>query len=85
VLGSLLYIQFGPNINYYYLFGHNFFLGLIMPLVPIFVAKFQFGSFIFFISIWSLFWKFDLNNVVISVSGIVTTLNVVPRVSSSIF
>jgi len=32
--------------------------GLIMSLISIFVAKFQFGlSIFFFISIWSLFWK----------------------------
>jgi len=62
-----------------------FFLGLIMSLVPIFGAKSQFGPSIFFSSQFgSCFGKFDLN-VVLSVSGIVTALNGVPRVSFSIF
>jgi len=44
-----------------------------MPLVYIFVMKSQFGPSIIFISIWSLFWKFDLN-IVISVSGTIIAL-----------
>jgi len=56
-----------------------------MSLVPIFVTKSQFGPSILFSSQFgSWFGKFDFN-VVISVSGTITTLNGVSRVSSSIF
>jgi len=55
-----------------------------MYLVSIFVVKDQFGHSNFFISIWSLFWKIWYNQV-LSISGTVTTLNGVPRVSSWIF
>jgi len=52
-----------------------------MPLVSIFIAKSQFGSYIFFSQFGPCFGKFDLN-LVIFVSGIVTMLNGVPHVSS---
>jgi len=53
-------------------------------LVPIFIAKYQFGPSIFFISIWSLFWEIWCNQVLF-VSGVVTVLNGMPRVSFWIF
>jgi len=45
--------------RYFICFDLNicFYFGLIMLLVPIFVAKSQFAPFIFFISIWFLFWE----------------------------
>jgi len=53
-------------------------------LVKLFVANYQFGLSIFFISIWSLFWEIWCNQI-ISVSGVVTVLNGVSRVSLWIF